>query len=272
MHQAMAAALDEITTEMRRIQDDARVGGSTERPRWPMIVLRTPKGWTGPAEVDGVPVEGTFRAHQVPLAKLAENPEHLRALEEWMRVLPARGAVRRARPPAAGGRRGRPRGRAPHGRQPARQRRPAAARPAAARLPRLRRRRAGARNAVRARPRGCSAAGCATSSAQSRDLPRLRAGRDRLEPARRRHRGERPRLDGRTAARRRARLPRRPRHGSALRASVPGLAGGLPADRPARPVQLLRGVHPHRRLDVQPARQVAEDHPPASRGGGRSPR
>jgi xylulose-5-phosphate/fructose-6-phosphate phosphoketolase len=85
MHQAMAAALDEITAELRRIQDDARDGGSTERPRWPMIVLRTPKGWTGPKEVDGLPVEGTFRAHQVPLAKLAENPEHIRALETWMR-------------------------------------------------------------------------------------------------------------------------------------------------------------------------------------------
>ncbi|HEY6886635.1 MAG TPA: phosphoketolase family protein [Solirubrobacter sp.] len=85
MHQAMAAALDEITSEIRRIQDAARQGGATERPRWPMIVLRTPKGWTGPAEVDGLPVEGTFRAHQVPLAKLAENPEHVRMLEAWMR-------------------------------------------------------------------------------------------------------------------------------------------------------------------------------------------
>jgi xylulose-5-phosphate/fructose-6-phosphate phosphoketolase len=85
MHQAMAATLDEITAEIRRIQDDAREGASTERPRWPMIVLRTPKGWTGPAEVDGLPVEGTFRAHQVPLAQLAENPGHVRALEAWMR-------------------------------------------------------------------------------------------------------------------------------------------------------------------------------------------
>ena len=84
MHQAMAAALDEIVTEIRRIQDDARSGNRT-RPRWPMIVLRTPKGWTGPAVVDGLPVEGTFRAHQVPLAKLAEHPEHVRALEAWMR-------------------------------------------------------------------------------------------------------------------------------------------------------------------------------------------
>jgi xylulose-5-phosphate/fructose-6-phosphate phosphoketolase len=84
MHQTMAAALDEIVADIRRIQDDARAG-SRERPRWPMIVLRTPKGWTGPAEVDGIQVEGTWRAHQVPLAKLAENPGHVRALEDWMR-------------------------------------------------------------------------------------------------------------------------------------------------------------------------------------------
>jgi xylulose-5-phosphate/fructose-6-phosphate phosphoketolase len=85
MHQAMAATLDEITAEIRRIQEAAREGGSLERPRWPMIVLRTPKGWTGPKEVDGLPVEGTFRAHQVPLARLAENPEHVRELEAWMK-------------------------------------------------------------------------------------------------------------------------------------------------------------------------------------------
>jgi xylulose-5-phosphate/fructose-6-phosphate phosphoketolase len=84
VHQAMAEALDGCLDEIASIQADAR-NGSSERPRWPMIVLRTPKGWTGPKEVDGVPVEGTFRAHQVPLAKLSENPEHLRALEEWMR-------------------------------------------------------------------------------------------------------------------------------------------------------------------------------------------
>jgi xylulose-5-phosphate/fructose-6-phosphate phosphoketolase len=84
MHQAMAAALDEILGTIRGIQDDARAG-SRERPRWPMIVLRSPKGWTGPKEVDGVQVEGTFRAHQVPLSKLAEIPEHVQMLEAWMR-------------------------------------------------------------------------------------------------------------------------------------------------------------------------------------------
>jgi len=85
MHQQMASVLDECIEEIRAIQRVARAGSETERPRWPMIVLRTPKGWTGPKTVDGKPVEGTHRSHQVPLAKLAENPEHLRALEEWMR-------------------------------------------------------------------------------------------------------------------------------------------------------------------------------------------
>jgi xylulose-5-phosphate/fructose-6-phosphate phosphoketolase len=85
MHQRMASVLDECIDEIGAIQRAARAGSETDRPRWPMVVLRTPKGWTGPKTVDGKPVEGTHRAHQVPLAKLAENPEHLRALEEWMR-------------------------------------------------------------------------------------------------------------------------------------------------------------------------------------------
>jgi len=85
MHQQMAAALDDAFDEIRRIQQDARSGGHGERPRWPMIVLRSPKGWTGPKEVDGVPVEGTFRAHQVPLAGVRDNAEHLRMLEAWMK-------------------------------------------------------------------------------------------------------------------------------------------------------------------------------------------
>jgi xylulose-5-phosphate/fructose-6-phosphate phosphoketolase len=85
MHEQMAAALDEVIGEIRAIQGRARAGEPVERPRWPMIVLVTPKGWTGPKEVDGEPAEGTWRSHQVPLAGLADNPEHLRALEQWMR-------------------------------------------------------------------------------------------------------------------------------------------------------------------------------------------
>jgi xylulose-5-phosphate/fructose-6-phosphate phosphoketolase len=85
MHQLMAATLDTVIGEIRRIQAAARSAGVRDRPRWPMIVLRTPKGWTGPKVVDGEQVEGTFRAHQVPLAEVRTNPAHLRLLEQWMR-------------------------------------------------------------------------------------------------------------------------------------------------------------------------------------------
>jgi len=85
MHQLMAAAIDTALDEIAAAQKAWREGGSTKRPRWPAIVLRTPKGWTGPKVVDGLRVEGTFRAHQVPLANVRENPDHLAALEAWMR-------------------------------------------------------------------------------------------------------------------------------------------------------------------------------------------
>jgi xylulose-5-phosphate/fructose-6-phosphate phosphoketolase len=81
----MAETLDAVFDEIGEIRNDANRHGFTTRPRWPMIILRTPKGWTGPKQVDGIPVEGTWRSHQVPLAKLREEPGHLRALEEWMR-------------------------------------------------------------------------------------------------------------------------------------------------------------------------------------------
>jgi xylulose-5-phosphate/fructose-6-phosphate phosphoketolase len=84
MHQLMAEAFDRMLDEINHIQLDARDKGVVGRPTWPMMVLPTPKGWTGPREVDGLPVEGTFRAHQVPVADLAK-PEHLRILEDWMR-------------------------------------------------------------------------------------------------------------------------------------------------------------------------------------------
>jgi xylulose-5-phosphate/fructose-6-phosphate phosphoketolase len=85
LHAEMADALDAALDEIRTIQSAARSRPLDERPVWPMIVLRTPKGWTGPAVVDGRPVEGTWRAHQVPLAGLREHPEHLQELEAWMR-------------------------------------------------------------------------------------------------------------------------------------------------------------------------------------------
>jgi xylulose-5-phosphate/fructose-6-phosphate phosphoketolase len=85
VHRELAAALDLALDEIAAIQAAAREQGETGRPRWPMLVLRTPKGWTGPHEVDGKQVEGTWRSHQVPLTAARENPEHLRLLEEWLR-------------------------------------------------------------------------------------------------------------------------------------------------------------------------------------------
>jgi xylulose-5-phosphate/fructose-6-phosphate phosphoketolase len=85
VHQAMAAALDGCLEQIARIQREARADDRSTRPRWPMLVLRTPKGWTGPKEVDGLAVEGTFRAHQVPVTDFEAKPGHLRILEEWMR-------------------------------------------------------------------------------------------------------------------------------------------------------------------------------------------
>jgi xylulose-5-phosphate/fructose-6-phosphate phosphoketolase len=85
MHEAMAATLDTAVEQIKTIQKDARVHGNVTRPRWPMIVLNSPKGWTGPKTVDGLQVEGTFRSHQVPLSNPATHPEHLKQLEDWLR-------------------------------------------------------------------------------------------------------------------------------------------------------------------------------------------
>ncbi len=85
MHRLMAETFDEVFTQIKAIQTDARENGFSQRPMYPMIVLRSPKGWTGPKFVDGLPAENSFRSHQVPLANLRENPEHLQQLEEWMR-------------------------------------------------------------------------------------------------------------------------------------------------------------------------------------------
>jgi xylulose-5-phosphate/fructose-6-phosphate phosphoketolase len=100
MHQAMAATMDVVMEEIAAIQRAARADGDTSRPAWPMIVLRSPKGWTGPKVVDGLPAEGSFRSHQVPLAGMRENPEHLAQLDDWLRsyrpeeLFTAEGALR----------------------------------------------------------------------------------------------------------------------------------------------------------------------------------
>jgi xylulose-5-phosphate/fructose-6-phosphate phosphoketolase len=84
MHRLMAATIDQVIAEIKAIQRDARENGESRRPQWPMIVLRTPKGWTGPKEVDGKKTEGSWRSHQVPMAEMASNPGHITILEEWM--------------------------------------------------------------------------------------------------------------------------------------------------------------------------------------------
>ena len=85
VHQLLAGTLDDCYAEIRAIQNEVRKSGFKKQPIWPMIILRTPKGWTCPKEVDGIPIEGTFRAHQVPLASVKDNPEHLKILEAWMK-------------------------------------------------------------------------------------------------------------------------------------------------------------------------------------------
>jgi xylulose-5-phosphate/fructose-6-phosphate phosphoketolase len=85
VHQALAAAVDQALDEIRGIQRAAREHGDLGRPAWPMIILRTPKGWTGPKEVDGLPAEGSFRSHQVPFSEVRNNPAHLALLDDWLR-------------------------------------------------------------------------------------------------------------------------------------------------------------------------------------------
>jgi xylulose-5-phosphate/fructose-6-phosphate phosphoketolase len=85
MHQKMAAAVESCVNQIRSFQEEARRNGKPDRPRWPMIILRTPKGWTAPKELDGHKLEGYWRAHQIPIPGIAENPEHLKIFEAWMR-------------------------------------------------------------------------------------------------------------------------------------------------------------------------------------------
>ncbi len=137
MHEAMAETLDTAIERIQTIRQNARLHGDLTRPRWPMIVLVSPKGWTGPKVVDGLQIEGTFRAHQVPLHPHA-HPEHLALLEEWLRsyrpeeLFDDRGRL------TPGARQTRSSGRTAHGRESPRQRRPAAPRSEDARLPRPR--------------------------------------------------------------------------------------------------------------------------------------
>ena len=210
---------------------------------------------------NGLPVEGTFRAHQVPLAAVRTDPEQLAALEAWMRsyrpeeLFDARGRLlagrcARSRPPAPGGW------------APIHTRTAACSAVAldAAEPPRLRDRRPAAGRRPRTSRRARSARCCATSTSQNpTTLPPGLPRRDQLEPARRGVRRRDPLLPGAGDRDRRSRVRRGPRDGGAERAQLRGLARGLRADRPPRPVRDLRGVRADRRVDDDPAREVARD-------------
>ena len=260
MHQKMAATLDAAIGEIRAIQKKAR---DTRQGRAPALAddrAALAQGLDRPKEIKGHKAEGSWRSHQVPFSDVRENPASLKLLENWLQELPAGGAVRRQRPADAGAAGAAPDGHAAHERQPARQRRPAAQGPEAAGLPRLRGR-SGAGGQGAAREHQAARRVPARRDARQHDeLPRLRSGRDRLQPPAGDLRGEQEDLDGRPAAggrRRRRAGARRPGHGDALRAHADRLAGRLSADRPARLLPHLRSLRARDRLDVQPARQVA---------------
>ncbi len=146
VHRQFASALDAALDAIASIQAAARAGGGDpSRPRWPMIVLRTPKGWTGPKIVDGLPVEGTWRAHQVPLDQVRTNPEHLQQLQAWMQSYRPEELFDDGGVPRDDVLADSPVGDRRYERQPARQRRDPAEGPPPPRLPRLRRRGAGPR-------------------------------------------------------------------------------------------------------------------------------
>ena len=226
-----------------------------------MIVLRSPKGWTGPKVVDGLQVEGTFRAHQVPLLVDPEHPEHVAQLESWMKSYKAEELFdENGRLVPELGRAG-AEGRPADGRQSARQRRHAAARSAHAGLspPRGERALAGRRRRPGYARAGRVPARRGQAEPGAAQFPHLRSRRDALQSLGRGLRSHQPAVGRPRGRKRRIPRARRPRPGlDAQRASVRGLAGRLSAHRTARAVQQLRGLHSHRRLDVQPARQVAE--------------
>ena len=269
MHELMAATLDTVIGEIRRLQADARRNGFSERPRWPMIVLRTRKGWTCPAEIDGRRTEDYWRAHQVPMGEMHENPAHVRILEEWMNSYrPAElfdngGHLRPelAELPPSGTRR---MSANPHtnGGLLLRDLRLPDFRDYAIAVPSP-----GAVTAEVDPDHGRFSARRDEAEHGGAEFSAVQPRREQFEPLAGCAPSHQPRLGRRDPAVGRPSGARRAGHGDAQRASVPGLARRLFIDRPARLLLVLRGVHPHHRLDVQPARQMAEGvqpHPVAA--------
>ena len=260
MHEAMAAALDMAVAQIKGIHENAREHGNLTRPRWPMIVLKSPKGWTGPQVVDGLQIEGTFRAHQVPLSDPATHPEHLKLLEDWLRSYRPEELFDesgRLKPELAelapkGDRR---MGANPHANGGMLLR--------DLRMPDFR------DYAVDVPSPGAPGIGdTQVLGPFLRDVLKLNDAQKNFRvfgPDETLSNGlealfevTQRQWDAATVPNDECLAPGRARDGNAERASMRGLARRLLAHRTARTLQLLRGVHPHHRLDVQPARQVAE--------------
>ena len=269
MHQLMAETLDAIISDIQRIKADARRDGGSARPRWPMIVLRTPKGWTCPKEIDGKRTEDYWRSHQVPMGEMHENPAHVRILEQWMKSYKPEELfddTGRLRPELAelAPRGSRRMSANPHtnGGLLLRDLRLPDFRDYAVKVPAP-----GAVTAESTRVMGKFLRDVMKLNMEARnfrlfspDENNSNRWQDVLEVTNRAWMAE-------TLSVGRPPGPRRPGDGDAQRAPVPGLARGLSPDRPPRLLLVLRGLHSHHRRDVQPARQVAEGlqrHPLAS--------
>ena len=259
MHRLMADTLDECIEEILAFQKDARENGSTVRPRWPMIVLRSPKGWTGPAYVDGLKVEDYWRAHQVPIQP--DSPEHIRQIEEWLKSyrpeelfdengvpvqelldFPPKGTRRMGANPHANGGLLLKDLRMPDFREYGVD----VSYPGAVEAQDMSVLGTFVRDIYKLNEKERSFRSFGPDETTSNRLSAVFEETDRAwdgEPSRARWQS----------------------HGlHALRARLRGSARGLPADRPPRLLQQLRGLHPHRRLHVLPARQVAQGLQPAA--------
>ena len=256
---AMADALTRAHTEIRELQESARAGRQPERPRWPMIILRSPKGWTGIKELDGVRIEGTSKAHQVPAMDAQTNPAHLEALEGWLH------SYRPEELFEDGGPKPEIVATCPTGelRMGANPHVNSAYRPLT--LPDLDAHavdveQPGAQKASALGALGSYLADVFRQNADERDFRIVcpdEVASNRLDPVFEAadHVYEWP-LDPEVDT---GHAPRRADHGDPLRAHLPGMAAGLRPDRPPRRVPMLRGVHPDRRRDGQPVREVPED-------------
>ena len=225
-----------------------------------MIILRSPKGWTCPKEIDGKRAEDSWRSHQVPMGEMHEKPGHIKILEQWMKsykpeeLFDANGRFKPELAEIA------PKGERrmsanPHGNGGLLLR--------DLRLPDFRKyavevKKPGATDAEATRVDGQVPARRDEAEHGEQELPPVQPRRKQLEPLAGRARSDEPRLDGGDVSLRRPSRARRPRDGDVERAPVPGLARRLSAHRPARVLFLLRGVHSHHRFDVQPAREMVE--------------